>query len=138
MRSQEPLDNPALRLFNDVAAATTMNRFGLRCDADGDDDDDKDGGDDDDDDDDDDDIGDDNDDVVVIITSASPPPHCNCCCSVRSLLQDVPALRAWAVASSPFVILEHPPSLPPSTDVDEHASHSLSKRSHVTLTAPNR
>ena len=23
---QEPLDNPALRLFNDVAAATAMNR----------------------------------------------------------------------------------------------------------------
>ena len=131
MRSQEPLDNPALRLFNDVAAATTMNRYGLHCDADDDDGDHKD-------DDDDDDSGDDNDDVVVIITSASPPAHCNCGCSVRSLLQDVPALRAWAVASSPIVILEHPPSLPPSTDVDEHASHSLSKRSHVTLTAPNR
>jgi hypothetical protein len=49
-------------------------------------------------------------------------------CSVRALLQDVPALRAWALLASPLVILEHPPSLPPHTDADEHAHHVLSKR----------
>jgi hypothetical protein len=92
-RVQEPFDNPALRLFNDVAAATTMNR----C----------------------------------------PPPRpvtkrrvpaLTLRCSVRALLQDVPALRAWALLASPCVILEHPPSLPPPSDADEHASHTLSKK----------
>jgi hypothetical protein len=92
-RVQEPFDNPALRLFNDVAAATTMNRF--------------------------------------------PPPRPatkrrvpaqTLRCSVRALLLDVPALRAWALLASPCVILEHPPSLPPPSDADEHARHTLSKK----------
>ena len=49
-------------------------------------------------------------------------------CSVRALLLDVPALRAWALLASPVVILEHPPSLPPPSDADEHASQTLSKK----------
>jgi hypothetical protein len=49
-------------------------------------------------------------------------------CSVRSLLLDVPALRAWALLASPVVILEHPPSLPPPSDIDEHTNQTLSKK----------
>ena len=80
-----------LRLFNDVAAATTMNRWRL-C-------------------------------ALCAMPSALTARY-----SVRALLQDVPALRAWALLASPVAILEHPPSLPPPTDFDEHASQTLSKK----------
>ncbi len=100
-RAQEPFDNPALRLFNDVTAATTMNRCRKR-------------------------------------TARHQARLCltQRRCSVRALLHDVPALRAWAQLASPLVTLEHPPSLPPPSDFDEHASHTLSKRrvrAHVHL-----